>query len=164
MYNPFVRTHGSLLIDLSVRQLRAFVTVADSNSYAEAAERLHYTEPTVHAQIKRLEAMFGRHLFERSGRRVHLTVENRALPRRATILERRAGLLREVEGFAGAITGHVWISESGAGEPRPERQRFVRFLHDAVDGLSTSLSGAAADEPIAAGTSPSDPRRAMLKA
>jgi DNA-binding transcriptional LysR family regulator len=67
------RTHESLLADISARQLRAFVTVAETLSYAEAAEILHYSEPGVFAQVKRLEAMLGCKLFERHGRGVRLT-------------------------------------------------------------------------------------------
>lgn len=67
------RGHESLLADISARQLRAFVTVAETLSYAEAAEILHYSEPGVFAQVKRLEAMLGCKLFERHGRGVRLT-------------------------------------------------------------------------------------------
>ena len=66
-------------IDISTRQLRAFVTVAQTRSYAEAAEFLHHTEQGVFAQVKRLEQLVGRRLLVRHGRGVHLTVEGLAL-------------------------------------------------------------------------------------
>jgi DNA-binding transcriptional LysR family regulator len=74
-----VKTHESLLVDVSARQIRAFTTVASTLSYAEAAELLHYTEPGVYAQVKRLETVLGCRLFERHGRGVRLTGEGTAL-------------------------------------------------------------------------------------
>jgi len=68
-----------MLGDVSARQLRAFATVASMLSYAEAAEHLHYTEPAVYAQVKRLEAALSCRLFERHGRRVRLTAEGAVL-------------------------------------------------------------------------------------
>ncbi len=73
------KTHESLLIDLSARQLRAFVTVADTLSYVEAAAILHYTEPGVFARVKRLEELLGCKLFERNGRGVRLAAAGQAL-------------------------------------------------------------------------------------
>lgn len=73
------KTHESLLIDLSAKQLRAFVTVADTLSYVEAAAILHYTEPGVFAKVKRLEELLGCKLFERNGRGVRLAPAGQAL-------------------------------------------------------------------------------------
>lgn len=74
-----MKTHESLLVDVSARQIRAFATVATTLSYAEAAELLHYTEPGVYAQVKRFETVLGCRLFERHGRSVRLTAEGTAL-------------------------------------------------------------------------------------
>jgi DNA-binding transcriptional LysR family regulator len=111
----YVKTHESLLVDVSARQIRAFTTVAETLSYAEAADRLHYTEPGVYAQVKRLEAVLGCRLFERHGRGVRLTAEGTALlpPCRSTLAEidriesvrQRIASSRRIGIAAGPVTG-----------------------------------------------------------
>lgn len=65
--------HDLLLPDVSIRQLRAFVEVADTHSFTRAANLLHYTEPGIYAQVKRLEGVLGCKLFERDGKNLRLT-------------------------------------------------------------------------------------------
>lgn len=79
MQTPEARTHESLSVDLSVRQLRAFTTVAETLSYVEAANVLHYTEPGIFAQVKRLEHAIGCRLLVRNGRGLRLTPEGAAI-------------------------------------------------------------------------------------
>jgi DNA-binding transcriptional LysR family regulator len=107
--------HEPLVVDISARQLRAFTTVASTLSYAEAAELLHYTEPGVYAQVKRLEAVLSCRLFERHGRGVRLTAEGTALlpACRATLVEidriesvrQRIARSRRIGIAAGPVTG-----------------------------------------------------------
>jgi len=79
MQTPEASTHESLSVDLSVRQLRAFATVAETLSYVEAANILHYTEPGIFAQVKRLEQAVGCRLVVRHGRGLRLTPEGTAI-------------------------------------------------------------------------------------
>jgi DNA-binding transcriptional LysR family regulator len=69
----------SLANSITAHQLRAFTTVADTLSYAKAAEPLHYTQPGVYLQVKSLEALLGCKLFERAGRGLRLTPIGSAL-------------------------------------------------------------------------------------
>jgi LysR family transcriptional activator of nhaA len=59
--------------DLNYHHLRYFWMVAREGSLTRAAERLLLAPSTVSAQIKTLEGQLGRPLFERRGRRLHLT-------------------------------------------------------------------------------------------
>ena len=59
---------------VSLRQLRVFVSVAKHASFARAAEELHLSQPAISMQIKELESAVELPLFERSGRRVRLTM------------------------------------------------------------------------------------------
>lgn len=61
------------MLNVSIRQLRVFVTVARHLSFARAAEDLHLTPPAVSMQIRDLEDAVGVPLFDRGGRRVALT-------------------------------------------------------------------------------------------
>lgn len=63
--------HNTLDLDL----LRAFVTVAETESFTRAATRLGLTQPAISLQIRRLEDHLDRRLFDRNQGGVHLTVQ-----------------------------------------------------------------------------------------
>ncbi|MBI5593273.1 MAG: LysR family transcriptional regulator [Deltaproteobacteria bacterium] len=58
---------------MELRQLKTFLTVARLLSFNRAAETLNYAQSTVSSQIKLLEEEFGQPLFDRLGKRIHLT-------------------------------------------------------------------------------------------
>lgn len=59
--------------------LRTFVTIAQSNSITDAAQRLHLTQPAVSVSLKRLEEQVGHRLIERSSTMFELTSAGRSL-------------------------------------------------------------------------------------
>ena len=63
--------------DLSTRQLRAFLALADRNHFTRAAEACHLSQPAFSALIQALEQAVGTRLFDRSTRSVQLTPEGR---------------------------------------------------------------------------------------
>ncbi len=58
---------------MEIRNLRTFLAVADGLSFHLAAERLHYAQSTVSAQISSLEEELEVRLFDRMGRGILLT-------------------------------------------------------------------------------------------
>ncbi len=58
---------------MELRQLKTFQMVARLLSFNRAAETLNYAQSTVSSQIKLLEEEFGLPLFNRIGKRIHLT-------------------------------------------------------------------------------------------
>jgi DNA-binding transcriptional LysR family regulator len=56
------------------RQLRVFSEAARSLSFARTAEKLHLTPPAITMQIKELEGHVGLPLFDRSGKKLSLTM------------------------------------------------------------------------------------------
>ncbi len=58
---------------MNLRDLRYFVALADTGHFGKAAERSFVSQPTLSAQIKKLENYLGVQLIERQPRRVTLT-------------------------------------------------------------------------------------------
>ncbi|MGO9119287.1 MAG: LysR family transcriptional regulator [Desulfomonilaceae bacterium] len=58
---------------MEIRHLKTFLTVARLLSFNKAAERLHYAQSSISAQIQALETELGVQLFDRLGRRILLT-------------------------------------------------------------------------------------------
>lgn len=64
---------------MTVKQLRAFLAVAQSLSFAQACERLHLSQPALSLAIKSLEESLGGQLLVRTTRSVALTPEGETL-------------------------------------------------------------------------------------
>ncbi|MGH6625234.1 MAG: LysR family transcriptional regulator [Burkholderiaceae bacterium] len=62
-------------INLSVRDLEAFIALAQTQHFTRAAERCHLSQSAFSQRIRRLEDAAGLRLFERSTRQVALTPE-----------------------------------------------------------------------------------------
>ena len=58
---------------INLHQLATFQVVAKHCSYVRAAEELHFSQPAVSAQIRQLEESMGIKLFDKIGRKTHLT-------------------------------------------------------------------------------------------
>jgi LysR family hydrogen peroxide-inducible transcriptional activator len=73
---------------MNLRDLRYFVAVADTRHFGKAAERSFVSQPTLSAQIKKLENYLGVQLIERQPRRVTLTeAGNKILPLARRVLQ-----------------------------------------------------------------------------
>jgi LysR family carnitine catabolism transcriptional activator len=64
---------------MNVKQLRAFLAVAECLSFAQAGERLHLSQPALSLAIKSLEEDLGGQLLARTTRNVGLTPEGETL-------------------------------------------------------------------------------------
>lgn len=64
-------------MNLSSRQLRAFIALAEERHFTRAAQRCHQTQPAFSALIRSLEDALGVRLFDRTTRKVELTTEGR---------------------------------------------------------------------------------------
>ncbi|ABI58175.1 LysR family transcriptional regulator [Alkalilimnicola ehrlichii MLHE-1] len=66
-------------MNVTLRQLRVFESVARHLSFTRASEELFLTQPAVSMQIKQLESQVGLPLFEQLGKRIYLTEAGREL-------------------------------------------------------------------------------------
>lgn len=62
---------------LNYHHLRLFHAIARAGSLTDAAARLHLSQSALSTQLRALEAQLGHALFERQGRRLHLTEAGR---------------------------------------------------------------------------------------
>ncbi len=82
------------MADLSLRQLRIFVSVAHSGNLGHSAEALYLTRGAVSQAIKSLEEQLGVALFERRAQRLVLNTQGRQLlPMAEELLAREQGVL-----------------------------------------------------------------------
>ncbi len=122
-----------------LRQLRAFVAVAQELNFTRAAERLHLGQQAVSKSVRQLERELGVTLLERTTREVRLTQAGLALLDGATraldAADAAVARAREV-GRGTAGTALVGVTPAiGAGE----RDDIVRALRHGASDLSVSF-------------------------
>jgi LysR family hydrogen peroxide-inducible transcriptional activator len=95
---------------MNLRDLDYLVALADCGHFGRAAERCHVSQPTLSAQIRKLEAFLGIALFERTSRQVALTPAGRAVVARARrVLEESEALVAEARGLGEPLTGPLGL-------------------------------------------------------
>lgn len=62
-------------MNITLRQIQAFIQVARSSNFAEAADKMHLSQPALSVSIKNLEQSLGGALFFRTTRNVKLSPE-----------------------------------------------------------------------------------------
>ena len=88
-------------MDVTLRQLRAFVAVYRSGSFTRAAEDLHVTQPALSSMIKKMELQLGIDLFIRSQR------ETVPTPAARELLPRVEKILSDLDTTLSALTNPV---------------------------------------------------------
>jgi len=100
---------------LSVHQLSAFVTAAETLSFTKTARRLHLTQSSVSQQIKALETHLGVELFLRSGRTLSVTDAGHVLlPMAREIVENSVRAAERMELMKREVHGHLIVGCNAA--------------------------------------------------
>lgn len=81
---------------MNLRDLRYLVALADERHFGKAAERCFVSQPTLSAQIRKLEEYLGVPLVERQPRRVALTATGVKIVQRARLLLQEADAIVEL--------------------------------------------------------------------
>jgi DNA-binding transcriptional LysR family regulator len=116
-------------MDVELRHLRVVVLVAESGSVGRAARSLKVSQPSLTAQLKRIETAFGGRLFDRS----HTGVTPTPLGRYA--VERARAILADVNHLTATVGA---MADGGRGVRRSGPA--------AVAGLATAGAATAASD------------------
>ncbi|MEV3806808.1 LysR family transcriptional regulator [Aeromonas dhakensis] len=93
-----------------LRQLQAFVTLAETANYREAANRLFITQPALTKQIQGLEQTLGSTLFNRGRHGAELTaIGTQLLTQARALVEHGKGFERHALALASGIAGRLKI-------------------------------------------------------
>ncbi len=96
--------------DLTIQQLRCFVAVADEGQFTAAADELRVAQPSISAQIHRLEQVLNVALFHRGRRPIALTDAGVALlPLARRVLHGVDEVFQGADELEGLRRGHVTI-------------------------------------------------------
>jgi DNA-binding transcriptional LysR family regulator len=102
---------------MELRQLRAFIEIADSGHFGRAAERLHITQPALTQRIQSLERELGAHLLERNAREVRLAPAGTILlPHARQIVEAEDLGLHDLRAYTSGAAGRLHLAYQSAGD------------------------------------------------
>ncbi len=140
---------------MEIRQLRAFVAIAESGTFTAGALRVHVTQAAISMQIRQLETEIGAKVFVRAPRHVILTEAGEQLLRRARhILREHDAALDEIAELAGAERGRLRIGSASAmvlTEQLPAILKELRKQHPAAEITVTSGTSEVLVDQILAG-------------
>jgi DNA-binding transcriptional LysR family regulator len=139
---------------VEIRQLRAFVAIAESGTFTAGALRVHVTQAAISMQIRQLETEIGARVFVRAPRHVILTEAGEQLLRRARhILREHDAALDEIAELAGAERGRLRIGSASAmvlTDKLPAILKELRKQHPAAEiGVTSGTSEVLVDQILA---------------
>lgn len=153
-------------LDLSLRQLEAFVQVADSGSFRRAAARLGQAQPVLSRLIGQAEQTLGARLFDRDTRRVEITPAGRELlPLAQRLLRDFDDTLGDFGAFMAGRSGRVsmvvlpsvsvaWVPRAMAAFVRTHPQVNFALTEAPADTLLALLEAGRADFGISVRPAP----------
>lgn len=95
---------------MEIHQIRYFLSIAEHNSFTAAAEACNVSQPSLSAQLAKLEAELGGPLFERGRHGARLTQGGEVFrPRAAEALRQLEAGRREIAELAGLTRGSVGL-------------------------------------------------------
>ena len=134
---------------MEIRQLRAFVAIAESGTFTAGALRVHVTQAAVSMQIRQLEGEVGAKLFIRAPRNVILTeAGERLLERARHILLEHDAALEEIAELAGAKRGRLRIGSASAGVTADILPRLLKEVRKRYPNADVSVTSGTSDSLV----------------
>ncbi|HEX2271849.1 MAG TPA: LysR family transcriptional regulator [Pyrinomonadaceae bacterium] len=126
---------------MEIRQLRAFVAIAETGTFTAGALRVHVTQAAISMQIRQLETEIGAKVFVRAPRHVILTEAGEQLLRRARhILREHDAALDEIAELAGAERGRLRIGSASAMVLTDQLPNILSELRDQHPGAEIAVT------------------------
>jgi DNA-binding transcriptional LysR family regulator len=128
---------------MEIRQLKAFLAIAELGTFTAGARQVHITQAAISMQIRQLENELGAKLFVRAPRRVMLTEAGEQLLQRARqILRDHDAAVQEIAELAGAERGRLRLGSASAMVTTDVLPRLLREVRKAHNGSEiTVVSG-----------------------
>jgi LysR family hydrogen peroxide-inducible transcriptional activator len=99
------------MADIKLRDLHYLVAVADTRHFGRAAAACHVSQPTLSAQLKKLEQYLGVQLIERGTRRASMTTAGERIVARArAMLEASDDIVEIAKSFADPLAGRLRLA------------------------------------------------------
>ncbi|MFO1508331.1 MAG: LysR substrate-binding domain-containing protein [Steroidobacteraceae bacterium] len=99
------------MADIKLRDLHYLVAVADTRHFGRAAAACHVSQPTLSAQLKKLEQYLGVQLIERGTRRASMTTAGERIVTRArAMLEASDDIVEIAKSFADPLAGRLRLA------------------------------------------------------
>lgn len=98
-------------MNITLRQLKAFLAVHQTGSFTKAAEKLHLTQSALSGLIKEFENNLGLKLFDRTTRQLEISENGKnLLPYITNVLNEMGSLIDEIESLKNLEKGRVRIA------------------------------------------------------
>src|SRR5262245_38272364 len=134
---------------MDIRQLKAFVAIAETGTFTAGAARVHVTQAAISMQIRQLELETGAQLFVRAPRRVILTEAGEKLLERArAILREHDAAVEELAALTGAHRGRLRIGSASAGVSSDPLPQILKELRKAHAGVESSVASGTSEELV----------------
>ncbi len=134
---------------MEIRQLKAFMAIAEARTFTAAAQRIHYTQAALSMQIKQLEKEVGVPLFTRMPRRVVLTeAGERLLERAHHIMREHDAALAELAELAGAERGRLRLGSASGMVSADSLPPILKRLRRAHPHAEVSVSSGTSEELV----------------
>ncbi|MER5783167.1 LysR family transcriptional regulator [Streptomyces mobaraensis] len=143
-------------MDIGLRHLRYFLTLAEEQHFTWAADRLGISQPTLSRHIRRLEEELGRTLLDRSTRHPRLTEEGHRLrDELQLLLPQLETALRPAEQQSSLRLGYAWgfpLQRGRRAQAVLEERHLVRVRTVRRDDRTAGLRDGSADAALLWGT------------
>jgi len=125
---------------MEIRQLKAFLAIAEAKTFTAGARRVNVTQAAISMQIRQLEDEVGLQLFTRTPRRVIITEAGEYLLDRARkILREHDSALAEIAELGGAEHGRLRIGSASAEFATHEMPRILQGLMEKFPNADLSV-------------------------
>ncbi len=126
---------------MEIKQLKAFVAIAEERTFTAGAKRVNVTQAAVSMQIRQLEEEVGLPLFTRTPRRVLITEAGEKLLERARrILREHDAAIEELAEIAGAEYGRIRIGSASAMFATEQLPGILEKLRKKYENAEVSVS------------------------